>query len=114
MGQISKLSGSSTSSVHKFIKSYGLKVRKGRDCQLPAKGCGLAYGLKVIGRRIIPHKREQEVIQKMIELRAKGFSLPKIADVLNTLRIPTKTGRAKWCAKKVQQILDKNAGRTTI
>jgi hypothetical protein len=41
----------------------------------------------------------------MKKLKAKGFSYSKIADALNTMGVPTKAGRAKWCAKKVQQII---------
>jgi hypothetical protein len=36
-------------------------------------------------------EREQEVIQKMTSLRAKGYPYHKIAEILDTMQIPTKT-----------------------
>lgn len=60
---------------------------------------------KVEKRKLIEHKREAETIRKMRELRDKGFSYRKIAEVLNTMKVPTKTGRGKWHGKTVYQIL---------
>ena len=54
------------------------------------------------------HKREQEAILKMRELRDKGFSFWKIAEVLNTMKMPTKTRKGRWHARTVQAILLKN------
>jgi hypothetical protein len=48
-----------------------------------------------------------ENIQKMKDLREKGFSYWKIADVFNSMGIPTKTRKGKWHAKTIQQILSK-------
>jgi len=61
--------------------------------------------MQVRKRRLVVLQREKEVITKMKELRAKGFNYRQIAEALNTMGVPTKTGRAKWCAKKVQQII---------
>jgi hypothetical protein len=105
MSQIARLVCSSTTSVHRYLTRYGLPIRTGADCHLALKGYGLAYGKKVQNRRLVANKKEIEVVAQMNELRAKGFSYQKIADALNTMGIATKTGRAKWCAKKVQQII---------
>jgi hypothetical protein len=42
----------------------------------------------------------------MKQLREQGFSYWKIADVLNTMKIPTKTRRGQWLARSVQKVLD--------
>ena len=51
---------------------------------------------------------EQENIKKMRELRDKGFSYHKIADVFNTLKVPTKTKKGKWYGKTIYQMLNRN------
>ena len=66
---------------------------------------GLAYGEKCRERELKAHKKELENIQKMRELRDKGFSYWKIADVFNSMGVPTKTRKGKWHAKTIQQIL---------
>lgn len=105
MSQIARTAFSSASTVHKYLKLYGLPIRKGAACHLPAKGYGLAYGKKIQNRRVIGHKRELEAIAQMRELRAKGFTYLKIAEALNTLAVPTKTGRSRWSAKTVHQVI---------
>ena len=105
IAQIARLKSSSTSTVHKYLKRHSIPLRKGAACQLPTKGYGLAYGMQVRKRRLIILKREQEIIAKMKELKAKGFNYNQIAEALNIMGILTKTGKSKWCAKKVQQII---------
>ena len=63
---------------------------------------GLGYGAKNEG----VHKRELQNIQKMKEFRAKGYSYEKIANIFNTMKIPTKTRRGKWHRKTIHQILN--------
>ena len=40
-------------------------------------------------------------------LREQGYSYWKIAEVLNTMKIPTKTRKAKWHPTTVMKILKK-------
>ncbi|WP_120405489.1 recombinase family protein [Halobacteriovorax sp. BALOs_7] len=68
---------------------------------------GLGYGERVEKRNVIEHKRESEAIRKMIELRDKGYSYRKIAEILNTMKVPTKTGKGGWHGKTVYQIIAK-------
>lgn len=44
----------------------------------------------------------------MRELRDKGFSYWKIADVLNAMKVPTKTRKGKWHARTHQAIILKH------
>ncbi|MGB0454999.1 MAG: recombinase family protein [Bacteriovoracaceae bacterium] len=41
----------------------------------------------------------------MRELRDKGYSYGKIAEIFNSMKIPTKTKRGKWHSKSVYNIL---------
>ena len=66
---------------------------------------GLAYGRKNDAGVELANKRELEVIEKMKSLRDKGFSYHKIADVLNSMKIPTKTRKGLWRGKTVWQVL---------
>jgi hypothetical protein len=67
----------------------------------------LAFGHKWRRHKAVVDRREQDALQKMVELRRQGFSYPKIAEVLNTMKIPTKKGKAKWFPNSVYQALNR-------
>lgn len=100
---------SAESTVHKYLRKFGIPIRKPGD--IIRRKRALAYGRRIEDRRVVAHQRELEVIDKMRSLRDQGFSYWKIADVLNAMKVPTKTRKGKWHARSVQQILD-SAGRT--
>lgn len=107
--EISRSVASSRTTILKRLKECEIELRPVGSNQKRKRGVG--YGEKIEKRKLIEHKRENEAIQKMCELRDKGFSYRKIAEVLNTMKIPTKTGRGKWHGKTVHQILlRKNTG----
>jgi Recombinase len=60
-----------------------------------------------VGRRVEECKSELAVIDKMNRLREQEFSYWKIAEVLNSMGVPTKTRKGPWQARSVQQILDR-------
>ena len=91
--------------ISKQMKAFGIQTRVTGSVQNRKRG--LAYGEKCRERELRIHKRELENIQKMRELRDKGFSYWKIADVFYSMGVPTKTRKGKWYAKTIQQILDK-------
>ena len=96
--------GVSRQTISKQTKEFGIPVRNsGANVE---RKRGLAYGEKIENRKKVVHKREQEVIRQIKELREQGFSYHKIADVLNTLKIPTKMKRGKWHSKSVYQIIN--------
>lgn len=97
---------SARTTVLKYLKIHGIPVREVGINQKRVRG--LAYGLKFKQRTRLQHKREQEAILKMRELREKGFSYWKIADVLNAMKVPTKTRKGRWHARTVQAILLKD------
>ncbi|MGB0453769.1 MAG: recombinase family protein, partial [Bacteriovoracaceae bacterium] len=104
--EIAQLIGSSKTTVLKYLKRFGIPTRK-VGANLRNHKNGVAYGQKMEKRELQNHKREQANIDKMKELRANGFSYWKIAEVFNSMKIPTKTGKGKWHAKTVQQILER-------
>jgi hypothetical protein len=103
LGEVAKLLFSSKATIAKHLKLNGIPLRE------PGKSIrrrrGLAYGQRVVDRAEVDHKREGALIQKMAKLRQSGLSYHKIANILNTWNIPTKTRRGKWSGKQVHQIL---------
>jgi hypothetical protein len=102
-GEIAAQIFSARTTVLKYLKLHGIPVREIGTNQKRKRGLG--YGQKVQGRQVENHQREQENIKKMRELRDKGYSYWKIAEVFNTLKIPTKTRKGCWHAKTIHQIL---------
>jgi hypothetical protein len=103
-GEIAAKIFSARTTILKYLKLHGIPVRENGTNQKRKRG--LAYGTKVQGRQVENHQRERENVNKMRELRDKGYSYWKIAEVFNTLKIPTKTRKGKWHAKTVHQILN--------
>jgi DNA invertase Pin-like site-specific DNA recombinase len=84
-----------------------------KDALQELKTSGKVYGTTPFGYNrqgndLIPNKEEQKVIKGMIQMRDNGMTLQAIADHLNELQISTKNGSAKWCAKKVQKIIERS------
>ena len=51
------------------------------------------------------NQRERDTVERMMSLRDKGYSYWKIAEILNSMGIPTKSRRAQWQAATVMKIL---------
>lgn len=69
----------------------------------------MPYGSRLVGRTIVPHKAELDVLVRIRSLRDKGFSYWDIAEALNTLGIKTKTSKGKWHARTVLGVLSNSA-----
>lgn len=95
--------GSSRSAVSAHLKDFGIPIRPHDAAHKTSSQLG--FGEAWRNRKVVAHKKEQELIGKMRKLRAEGLSYWKVADVLNAWGIPTKTRRGKWSAKQVHQIL---------
>ncbi len=59
------------------------------------------------------HKRELETINKMENLKAEGFSYHKIADILNTMKVPTKNKGSRWHGTTVMKILKTSTSQSS-
>ena len=101
---------SATSTVLKHLKIFGIPVRDNGKNTRPKRH--LAYGQKIVGRKVEVCKSELVIVDKMNRLREQGFSYWKIADILNSMGVPTKTRKGPWQARSVQQILDRTLETT--
>lgn len=98
--------GCAVSTVLKHLEKYGISVRESSENIRPKRH--LPFGKKIVGRSVENHKREQEVLKQIKELRDQGHSYWKIAKILNTLKVRTKTGRGQWHARSVMATLNMN------
>ena len=103
--EISTLTSSARTTIRKYLKHYEIPIR--RPGENLRQKLSLAYGRRLASRYEVDHKRELETIEKMKDLRHQGYSYWKIASILNTMQIPTKTRKGAWRARSVQQILDR-------
>lgn len=106
--EIARLTASSHSTILKHLKLFGIALRAA-DQKTKSQ---LGYGEAWRNREVVAHRREQELIRKMQNLRTKKLSYWKIADLLNAWGIPTKTRKGPWTSKQVHQILTR-VGSTT-
>ena len=106
-GQIAELIFSARSTVVAALKRYGIPLRDAERAHWHRRG-QTGYGQRVVNGKVIEHQRETETIERMKALRGQGFSFWKIADILNSMGVPTKTRRANWKAATVMKILKAN------
>jgi transcriptional regulator with XRE-family HTH domain len=100
LNEIATLTFSSRSTIVKYLERFGVTLRPD-DRQLGV----LPFGEKWRQRRIVLNAQEQATIEKAKRLREQGLSYEKIAAVMNAVAIKTKSGRAKWYAKTVRDII---------
>lgn len=96
------------STVLKWLKTHKIPMRGAGQTIRKKKGFGLAYGRQIRNRRLRPNLREVANIEKMMKLREQGYSYWKVADIFNSMGIPTQTSKGKWHAKSIQQIVTRN------
>lgn len=73
------------------------KANRSASAQVP-------FGWRREKNRLVPHKAEREVLQKIVKAHQEGASLNKIAESLNLLGAKTKNN-GQWHAKTVGRIL---------
>jgi transposase len=101
--EVAKRLGTSHSVISKLLSEYGISARKvGSNIK---RKRGLAYGQKILAGQQQEFKKERDNISKMIELRAKGYSYRKIAEIFSSMKIRTKTGKEKWHGRTIHNIL---------
>jgi hypothetical protein len=94
---------SSTRTVAKYLKQAAIEARPSE-----AKNSSrLRYGESWRRGQVEHNRREAQNIDRMRSLRAKRFSYGKIADIMNSMKVPTKTGRGRWHARYIQELLTK-------
>ena len=100
--QIAREIGCSHTTILKHLKAEGIAIEGARPNYVRGQ---VGYGRRAVKGSEIDCKRELETIEKMKSLRLQGFSYHKIADILNTLKIKTKSRKARWHATTVMKIL---------
>lgn len=94
------ISFSSRSTIVKYRDAHGITLREEDRLCRP-----LCFGQKRKNRRTAINTREQSTIETAKQLRNKGLSFEKIAAVMNTMKLRTKSGKAQWYAKTVRDIV---------
>lgn len=86
-----------------YLRQFGILVRPAKT-QHYQKG-QTAYGKRVVRGAETDNKTEMVIIEKLRNLRRQGFSYWKIADILNSMKIPTKNKGSRWHPTTVMKIL---------
>ncbi len=102
VNQIAALTFSSRSTIVKYLERYGIPFRP-EDRQAGV----LPFGKKWRQRRIVLNAQKQAAIEKAKLLREQGLSYEKIAAVMNMMAVKTRSGRAKWHAKTVRDVISR-------
>lgn len=103
MNQIAKDMSCSRSSVRGALERLNFQIKSSTE-QNCSRG-QLAYGEQLVGGKIVPHKAEQKVIQKILELREAGATYDAVAVWLNDQGVPTKNGAKSWQRPTVFKII---------
>lgn len=101
-GEIADEIVSARSTVLKHLRLAGIPIRTA-DKKTRSQ---LAYGEAWKDGRVVPLERELANIEKIRQLRVKGFSYREIANILNGMNISTKTRKGKWHARYVQKLIE--------
>lgn len=103
--QIAKELGVARSTVSKYQKRYGIQtLRVGTNRK---RVRGVAFGEKIVGGKAVRVVEEQRVLSAIQLWRSQGQTFQEIANRLNALGTPTKTGKGKWYRKTIQQIISR-------
>ena len=89
------------------LERYSIPLREAEQTPWYRRG-QVGYGKRVVNGRVVVNQREIEAVERMVALRDLGYSYWKIAEILNSMGVPTKSRRAKWQAATVMKILKSN------
>jgi hypothetical protein len=103
--EVAALCFSSKSTILKHLKLAGIPIREPNP-GVRRRRC-LAYGQTMRARLVVIDEREARALGKMRDLRSKGFTYEAIAEVMNSMKVRTKTGRGRWHRKTVQAMLNR-------
>ncbi len=98
--QIARLFFSSRQCIMKYLELYNIPIRE-EDRKLGP----LSFGERRHYGRLTSHITENMNIEKVKSLREQGFSYQSIANIFNSLKIPTKSKKAIWYAKTIRSLV---------
>ena len=102
--QIAKKFCSTPRSVKYYLHKYGIRKNKN-----PARSKqNLALGKRLQNGKLVDHKQELRTIKTISDLYLKQqLSTRKIAEILNTLKVPTKRQGKNWDHSTIISVLKK-------
>jgi DNA invertase Pin-like site-specific DNA recombinase len=89
------------------------RLRRGRrvKAELGGREVGAApFGFRAEGGALVKNENEQQVIERMQEMRSSGNSYRQIADALNSDGTPPKRGN-RWHPMSVRRVLERETDR---
>ena len=94
--------GVSKTTVKARLRAFGIR----KNTPNGKSRYNLALGEKMVKGRVRPHKAELQVLKTILTMHTKkGLSPTSIADILNTMKIPTKRQGKKWSNSVIIDIL---------
>lgn len=64
-----------------------------------------AYGYTAVDGKLVIDAHKASIVKKVFKLYPEGMSMGEIAEKLNRIKIPTKTGKGKWTKQHISYIL---------
>ncbi len=104
--EIGHLLNTSKNTIKRRLQKMGVLIRnheKKKKDLLHKK-----YGYRRVKGKTVEHQAEQRTIKTIFHLREQKLSFDKVAEILHTLKIPTKTKGKKWNSGMVRNIYEKN------
>ena len=86
-----------------------LRFKKAKGEKLGGKHAPFGWRLDVDGVHLIEDPQEQQIIQDIVKLQRRGWSLRQIGTALEERGIKTKTGKTAWNPKTVSALLKRAA-----
>lgn len=100
INQIVALTFSSRSTIIKYLRQAKIELRAADKQIGRAK-----YGERRQGGIIVPNKAELETIAKIKALKDEGLNYTRIAEIMESIKMPTKRG-GKWTRKTIYSIVN--------
>lgn len=96
--QIADVIGCGHSTINEALERYEISKEH-------RKSGWIEYGFKLVNGKRVAHVRERIVIEQVIKKKNHGWSNAKIADWLNTRKIASSSGQAKWYPATIGRLI---------
>lgn len=101
--QIAAQTFSSKKTVVKWLQGLSIPL-KPED--IPATS-QTPYGFKRVHGRLVSDAKEEQNVQRLLELKKKGLTYREIAETMNSLKIHPRKSGGKWHLKTIYKILSR-------
>lgn len=106
--QIAQEIFSSKTAVLEALARFGISIRKPH--QHHGNPSQPRYGKRFQKKQLVDYKVEENIASIIKDLNAQGFSLRKIAKMLNDMSVPTKCRGKGWHPEMVRRVLGARDG----